>query len=385
MICAASIKPTPSNWRWVSFEEAFADQTRLSKKIKKKDYLTNGKFAVIDQSQKEIAGYTNDESALFLGELPILIFGDHTRVIKYVDTAFACGADGTRVLKPADYLDPEFSYFYLRSIQLENLGYSRHYKLLKKINVPVPSMAEQHGIVSILKRSDSIRRLRKQAQDTARQLIPALFIDMFGDPATNLNGWRIKLLKEVADIGSGVTKGRKLDGNQTIELPYLAVSNVQDGYLNLSKVKSIRIKPTEIEKYKVIPGDFLMTEGGDPDKLGRGAIWNGEIDVCLHQNHIFKVRCKRELLLPEYLKSLVGSRYGKGYFLRVAKQTTGIASINKTQLGKFPVLVPPIELQNDFVARVEGIQSIIGQQEAAQASAESSFQSLLSRAFTGKL
>ena len=128
-----------------------------------------------------------------------------------------------------------------------------------------------------------------------------------------------------------------------------------------------------------------MTEGGDPDKLGRGAIWNGEIDVCLHQNHIFKVRCKRELLLPEYLKSLVGSRYGKGYFLRVAKQTTGIASINKTQLGKFPVLVPPIELQNDFVARVEGIQSIIGQQEAAQASAESSFQSLLSRAFNGKL
>lgn len=258
-------------------------------------------------------------------------------------------------------------------------------KQIKAIEVPFPPLEKQHRIVNLLKRADNIRRLRKQAQDTARQLIPALFIDMFGDPVTNLNGWNIKPLKEVANIGSGVTKGRKLDGHQTIELPYLAVSNVQDGYLNLSKVKSIRIKPTEIEKYQVIPGDFLMTEGGDPDKLGRGAIWNGEIDVCLHQNHIFKVRCNRKEVLPEYLKSLVSSHYGKGYFLRVAKQTTGIASINKTQLGYFPILVPPIELQNDFAARVDGIQSIISQQEAAMDRAESSFQSLLHRAFHGQL
>lgn len=155
---------------------------------------------------------------------------------------------------------------------------------------------------------------------------------MFGDPMTNPNGWIFKPLKEVADIGSGVTKGRKLDGQQTVELPYLTVSNVQDGHLNLTKVKSIRIKPTEIEKYQVLHGDFLMTEGGDPDKLGRGAIWNGDIEVCLHQNHVFKVRCNREEPLLEYLRSFVGSYYGKGYFLRVAKQTTGIASINKTQI-----------------------------------------------------
>ena len=252
---------------------------------------------------------------------------------------------------------------------------------LKKFYVPVPSLPEQHSIIDLLKRADSIRRLCKQAQDTARQLIPALFIDMFGDPVKSPNCWRTKPLKEVTDIGSGVTKGRKLDGHQTIELPYLAVSNVQDGYLNLTRVKSIHIKPAETEKYRVLPGDLLMTEGGDPDKLGRGAIWNGEIDVCLHQNHIFKVRCNRKEVLPEYLKSLVSSHYGKGYFLRVAKQTTGIASINKTQLGKFPVQLPPLELQNKFITRVESIQSVISQQEAARAIAESSFQSILHRVF----
>lgn len=257
--------------------------------------------------------------------------------------------------------------------------------LVLSLEIPLPSLASQRRVVDILKRVDGIRRLRKQAQDTASQLIPALFIEMFGDPAANPNGWIIKPLKEVADIGSGVTKGRKLDGHNTVELPYLAVSNVQDGHLNLTKVKSIHIKPGEIEKYQVLPGDFLMTEGGDPDKLGRGAIWSGEIDVCLHQNHIFKVRCNREVLLPECLRSLVGSHYGKGYFLRVAKQTTGIASINKTQLGKFPVLVPPIELQNVFLSRIEGVNSIMSQQEMAQHIVESSFQSLLMRGFNGEL
>lgn len=252
---------------------------------------------------------------------------------------------------------------------------------IKEAKVPLLPIVEQHRIVDILKRADGIRRLRKQAQVTASQLIPALFIDMFGDPVINPNSWKKKLLKVIADIGSGVTKGRKFDGQETVELPYLAVANVQDGHLNLDRVKSIRIKPSELEKYRVLPGDFLMTEGGDPDKLGRGAIWNGEIQTCLHQNHIFRVRCNQNVLLPEYLRSLVGSHYGKGYFLRVAKQTTGIASINKTQLGNFPVLVPPIEMQNEFVARLKGIQSIIRLQEAAHSCADSNFLSFLSRAF----
>ncbi len=293
---------------------------------------------------------------------------------------------------PHEDVDKEYLYFVVQHV-LDILKAKTHGSTMKHVKrgdfegtlVPFPPLTEQRHIVDILKRTDSIRRLRKQAQDTARQLIPALFIEIFGDPAANPNCWIIKPLKEVADIGSGVTKGRKLDGHQTVELPYLAVSNVQDGYLNLTKIKSIQAKPAEIEKYQVLPGDFLMTEGGDPDKLGRGAIWNGEIDVCLHQNHVFKVRCNKEVLLPEYLRSLVGSHYGKGYFLRVAKQTTGIASINKTQLGNFPVLVPPVEEQNNFLVRLEGINSILRQQGEAQCGAESSFQSLLHRAFSGIL
>lgn len=123
----------------------------------------------------------------------------------------------------------------------------------------------------------------------------------------------------------------------------------KDGYLDLSEVKTIPVRDKEIEKYRLLQGDLLITEGGDPDKLGRAAIWNGEIEVCLHQNHIFKVRPDPEQLLPEYLRELAGSRCGKAYFLRIAKKTTGIATINRTQLGNFPLLIPSLEIQREFV------------------------------------
>lgn len=294
-----------------------------------------------------------------------------------------------KALFPDERIIPEYLYWFLvsKADDIERMGTGATVKgitldQLREMSVPVPSLEEQRRIVDVLKRADGIRRLRKQAQDTARQLIPALFIDMFGDPSTNPNSFEVRPLKETADIGSGVTKGRKLDGYETIDLPYLAVANVQDGHLNLDRVKSIRIKPSEIEKYRVLPGDFLMTEGGDPDKLGRGAIWSGEIETCLHQNHVFRVRCNQEVLLPEYLRSLVGSHYGKGYFLRVAKQTTGIASINKTQLGNFPVLMPPIDIQNEFVEQLGNVQSIQDQQESVQSRTESTFQSILYQAFS---
>lgn len=157
--------------------------------------------------------------------------------------------------------------------------------------------------------------------------------------------WKQIQLKEVAQLASGATKGRRFNGAETVVVPYLRVANVQAGHLNLSEVKEIEVLPGDVEKYRLQPGDVLMTEGGDRDKLGRGAIWRGEVDVCIHQNHIFRVRPDRSRLMPEYLSQYLGTSEARGYFLRAAKQTTGIASINITQLGEFPISLPPIEDQ----------------------------------------
>ena len=246
----------------------------------------------------------------------------------------------------------------------------------------LPSLDEQRRIIDMLSRAEGIVRLRREAQKKAAEIIPALFIDMFGDPAANPKGWPTAPLSTVAEVISGVAKGRKLAPEESIELPYMRVANVKDGHLDLSEVKRIAIKRTEADRLLILPGDLLMTEGGDPDKLGRAALWRGEIEGCIHQNHIFKVRSDRLCLVPEYLRSLAGSSYGKAYFLSVAKKTTGIASINKTQLSAFPVVLPPLASQAEFRDRVASLEAIASQQVAAISKAEEVFVTLLAREFT---
>ena len=160
---------------------------------------------------------------------------------------------------------------------------------------------------------------------------------------------------------------------------------VWDGHLRLGDIKDITVLPSDIEKYRLKEGDLLLTEGGDPDQLGRGAIWYAPIPVCIHQNHIFRVRSNRKLVIPEFLTALIGSQRGKRYFLKMAKQTTGIASINMTQLKKCPVFLPPLDLQKKYAA-------IDRQFEATRASlakrfdvTDDLFNSLVQRAFRGEL
>ena len=247
--------------------------------------------------------------------------------------------------------------------------------------ISLPPLPEQHRIVDLLSRAEGIVRLRREAEKKAAELIPALFNDMFGDPATNPKGWPVEALESAAKIISGATKGRRFDPSEAIELPYMRVANVKDGYLDLREIKTIAVKRGEVEKYRLLPGDLLLTEGGDPDKLGRGALWAGEIETCLHQNHIYKVRADRSKMLPEYLCELVGSQYGKAYFLQVAKKTTGIATINRTQLGRFTVVAPPLARQADFGEKLSGIRSIQSQQSTATAKAQATFDALLAHCF----
>ncbi len=256
---------------------------------------------------------------------------------------------------------------------------------LKKLKIPLPPLPEQQKIAAILDAADQLRQKDQQLIEHYTRLGQALFLEMFGDPVTNPMGWKNTKLENIADIASGVTKGRKLKTEDVFEIPYMRVANVQAGYLNLDEVKTVPGTTADIAKFALQKGDVLLTEGGDPDKLGRGTVWNNEIENCIHQNHIFRVRLTYGKSTPLYLSWLCGSDYGKRYFLKSGKQTTGIASINKTQLRRFPVLQPPVELQNQFAQHIEAIDQ---QKQSAQASLEKSeslFNSLLQRAFKGEL
>lgn len=252
--------------------------------------------------------------------------------------------------------------------------------------VYVPSLHEQRRIAAILDQADALRAKRREALAQLDRLAQSVFIEMFGDPVSNPMNWpESHVLGDVAEIVSGITKGRKISSSATRSVPYLAVANVQDKALNLAVVKEIEATEDEISRYALKKNDLLLTEGGDPDKLGRGTLWNDELPECIHQNHVFRVRLTHGEVHPLFLNWLVGSQRGKKYFLRSAKQTTGIASINMTQLRGFPLFMPPLSMQEAFAARIHAVEVQRQAQVTALAELDTLFASLQHRAFAGQL
>ena len=168
--------------------------------------------------------------------------------------------------------------------------------------------------------------------------------------------WEIVPLKYISTVQSGVTLGKNYASSKTTKsFPYLRVANVQDGYIDLSTVTEIVLPVREAKNYLLRTGDILVTEGGDIDKLGRGNCWDGQIEECLHQNHVFAVRILKRVR-PEFVALITGVSYARRYFTTTANKTTNLASTNKAKLGNLPVLVPPLQEQDailDFCKQVK--------------------------------
>jgi type I restriction enzyme S subunit len=197
--------------------------------------------------------------------------------------------------------------------------------------------------------------------------------------------WRTIPLGGSCSVQGGVTKGRTIDPNEALEVPYLRVANVQDGRLDLTDIKRIVIRRAELQRYLLRDKDVLLTEGGDLDKLGRGFIWRGQIPNCVHQNHIFAVRPDPNVVLPEYLAYLVQSPYGKAYFLTVAHKTTNLATINSTKLKAFPILAPPLDEQREIVSALEAIDNSLTLHERKRSALTDLFNTLLQDLMSGRV
>ena len=235
------------------------------------------------------------------------------------------------------------------------MGKTLNKATLAKVTIDVHSPTEQRKIVDTLDKVASVIDARQQQLSELDDLIKARFVEMFGDPILNPMNWQEKMLEDISDIVSGITKGRKVQNTELYEVPYMAVSNVKDGYIDWTTVKTILATQAEIDQYRLLPNDVLMTEGGDPDKLGRGAIIHEPPSDCVHQNHIFRVRLDQSIITPEFMEHYLQHQKAKRYFIGCAKQTTGIASINMKQLRALPMLMPPIGLQREFAAFVAQI------------------------------
>ncbi len=172
--------------------------------------------------------------------------------------------------------------------------------------------------------------------------------------------WKLAKLGNISEIVSGVTLGNRTRIRGGIEIPYLRVANVQDGYLDLRDVKTVYVPEAEAKHLQLHSGDVLMNEGGDFDKLGRGTVWNDEITPCIHQNHVFRVR-PMAALRSYYLAYWSQAAPGRRYFLINGKQSTNLASVNCTQLRRMPIALPT----DDEQQRIEDILYSMNAQLAA--------------------
>ena len=262
-------------------------------------------------------------------------------------------------------------------------------KNLDRIDFDVPPLPEQECIVTRIEElfsqldsgAETLKKIKRQLAVYRQAAVTAAY--------PTLTEENTCCLSELAEISGGITKGRRFEGSETVFLPYLRVANVQNGYLDLTEIKEIQLKKSEIEQYLMHFGDVLYTEGGDRDKLGRGTIWRDEIENCVHQNHVFKARIDAEKALSLYVAYWSMTTPARNYFYTKGKQSVNLASINKTVLSMLPIPLAPLDQQNNIVAEIESKLSVCDIIEktvdTALQQAEAMRQSILKRAFEGGL
>lgn len=392
----------PIEWRWMKLSSIAFIEDHLrqpvnnfdrQRRIDNKDtdqlfpyYGATGQVGLIDE-------YLLDGDYILVGEdgAPFLdLFKDKAYEIKgktWVN-------NHAHVIRASKFISQKYLLHYLNQLDYKPfVSGTTRLKLNKSalLNIPVPisSKEEQNRIAykieEIFSELDNaavkLRELLKRL-DIYQQV---LLTDVFSKVTVTKN----LLLKDVCSIMGGVTKGRKLDGRQTIDLPYLRVANVQDGYLNLSDVKTITVLQTDKDKYELKYGDILYTEGGDRDKLGRGTVWKNEIKNCIHQNHVFRARPISDNFNSFYISYYSKTKEAREYFFKNGKQTTNLASINISVLSNLPIPLVSIEEQIEVVNKLDFHFSIYNNTKESVETAINEILKfkflILKKAFTGNL
>lgn len=275
----------PSNWIWCNVSNFFENLTSGTKKIQQKSYTTEGDFAIIDQGKELIGGYTSNSELVFDGELPVIIFGDHTRVIKYIDFPFVQGADGVKVLKPLKHVNEKFFYYLLQNLDIPDLGYRRHFKLLSSLNSPFPPLTEQQRIVetieSLFEKLDTAKELVQDALESFEKRKAAILHKAFTGELTakwreenkvNLDTWEEKKLKEICTISSGGTPSRKTPEYYTGNIPWIKTGEIRWNYIYDAEEKITQEAIDNSSAKLVEKGAVLVAMYGQGLTRGRAAI-----------------------------------------------------------------------------------------------------------------
>lgn len=371
-------------WKTLPFEQALMDVSAGNVKLQTDEYLPHGNFPIVDQGKALVAGYSDDPSALARVEAPIIVFGDHTRVFKYVDFPFCIGADGVRLLRPIDGIDTRYAFQFLNAAAIPSAGYSRHFKFLKRIEVSFPPLDEQRRIAAILDQADELRRARRKALQLITSYAWANFVEIFGDPISNQMGWDHQRVLDTLELP--LRNGVSPSSTGTVARMVLTLSAVTGAEFDNTWVKEGVFAGTPPAEKLVSSSDFLVCRGnGNLNLVGRGFFANGDNAEIVFPDTMIAARFSPKLLEPIFVETLWNSSFVRSQIEPMARTTNGTFKINQTALEGIRLLTPPLDLQRAFAARVTEIDALKAHHRAHLARLDALFSALQHRAFRGEL
>jgi type I restriction enzyme, S subunit len=370
------------SWQILAFEEAISDESGGNIKTPQSEFLPAGKLPIVDQGKMLISGYVNDSMRACKAQLPVIIFGDHTRCFKFIDFPFGMGADGIKILRPRLNADEKYLFHYLRSLQLPNAGYDRHFKYLKRTKIPLPPIAEQKRIAAILDKAEEIRSQRRQALEQLDVIAQSIFLEMFGDPVTNPKVWQTKRCKNICHrITVGIVV-QPASYYQDKGVPALRSLNIKEDSISLDNLVffSQNDNETKLSKTRLKASDVVLVRTGQP---GTAAVVPDNLDG-VNAIDLLITTPRNDVVDSKYLCHFFNSLGGKKLVL--SSQVGQIQKhLNVGILNEALIPLPPIALQQEFARRVETIAQLKATHRESLAQLDALFASLQHRAFRGEL
>ena len=385
------IPQVPIGWEVSPFLKVVAVVSDAGKRIKQRDYLLQGKIPVVDQGQNFIGGYTDDEDLAFDGILPVVLFGDHTRSIKFVDKRFAVGAEGIKILQPASCYDPKFFFYLLTSLQIPSRGYSRHFQFLKKFFLPLAPLNEQTRIVAEIEKQfsrldEAVANLKRVKSNLKRYKAAVLKAAVEGKLTDRSRPFVKKSLGCLGKwCGGGTPSKSKVEYWKDGTVPWVSPKDMKVGLISDTE-DHITEEAISGSATNLLPNGAVLV-------VTRSGILRHTLPVAVTARAV-TINQDMKALQPfaEYNPDYVALalRANQQEILdQCTKEGTTVDSVEFPALLRYQIPIPSLAAQINIVAEVERRLSIVvdaeEQVDANLRRADRLRQSILKQAFSGQL